>query len=389
VALPLVYNIESVRARWKTTIVAILGIAGTVGVFVAMLALAKGFQATLVTSGSPANAMFRRGGATSEMDSAVSLEEVRLIEDAPEVAKGPDGPLVSAEVVVVATLPLKKSGTDANVQLRGVTPRALAVHDNVKIAEGRFFEPGLLELVVGRSATNSYSGVALGDTVKLGGSDWKVVGVFDAGASALDSEMWADADLVNSTYQRPKGVSQTAVARLSSPNDLDGLRARVEKDPRIQVRPERETDYYAKASQNLTQLITVLGSMVAVVMGIGAVFAALNTMYSSVAERSREVATLRALGFGGGSIVLSFTLEALFIALVGALVGCVAVLPVNGLTTSTLNFQTFSHLAFAFRITPALLGVGVLFALLMGLAGGVPPALRAARMPVTAALRDL
>jgi len=388
-ALPIVYNIESVRVRWKTTIVAILGIAGTVGVFIAMLALAKGFEATLVASGSPLNAMFRRAGATAEMDSAVSLEEVRIIEDAPEVAHGPNGPLVSPEVVVLAAMPLKKSGTDANVQVRGVGPRALEVHDNVRLTEGRYLQPGLFELVVGRNATSSYTGLSLGDTVRLGGSDWKVVGIFDAGGSALDSEIWADADLLNPTYQRPKGISQTVVARLRSEESLAALKARAEGDPRLRARPERETEYYARASQNLTQLITILGSMVAVVMGIGAVFAALNTMYSAVAERSREVATLRALGFGGGSIVLSFTFEALFIAFVGGVVGCVAALPVNGLTTSTLNFQTFSHLAFAFQVTPLLLAGGLAFSLFMGLLGGVPPALRAARMPVTAALRDL
>jgi len=305
------------------------------------------------------------------------------------LAKGASGPLASAEVVVLAALPLKKSGTDANVQVRGVTPRALEVHDNVRVTAGRFFQPGLFELAVGRNATSSYSGLDLGDSIKLGGSSWTVVGIFDAGGSALDSEIWADADLLNPTYQRPKGIAQTVVARLTSEATFDALKARVEKDPRLRARPERETEYYARVSQGMTQLITVLGSMVAVVMGVGAVFAALNTMYSAVAERAREVATLRALGFGGGSIVLSFTLESLFIALVGALLGCAAVLPVNGLTTSTLNFQTFSHLAFAFRVTPPLLGVGILFALLMGVAGGVPPALRAARMSITAALRDL
>jgi putative ABC transport system permease protein len=388
-ALPLVYNVESVRVRWKTTIVAVVSIAGTVGVFIAMLALAKGFQATLITSGSPRNAMFRRAGATSEMDSAVTLDEIRVIEDAPEVAMGSAGALVSPEVVVVAALPLRKSGTDANVLFRGVTPLAPEVHDNVHITQGRFFQPGLFELVAGRNATTSYSGLDLGNAVKLGGNSWTVVGIFDAGGSALDSEIWGDADLVNPTYKRPTGVSQTVVARLQSADDLDKLKARAEGDPRLKARPERETDYYAKTSQNLTTLITILGTMVAVVMGVGAVFAALNTMYSAVAERSREVATLRALGFGGGSIVLSFTFEALFIAFVGAVVGCVAVLPINGLTTSTLNFQTFSHLAFAFQVTPPLLGAGILFALFMGLAGGVPPALRAARMPVTKALRDL
>jgi len=388
-ALPVVYNVESIRVRWKTTIVAITSIAGTVGVFIAMLALAKGFQATLITSGSPQNAMFRRAGATSEMDSAVTLDEIRVIEDAPEVARDSAGALVSPEVVVVAALPLKKSGTDANVLFRGVTPRAPDVHDNVHITGGRFFQAGLFELVVGKNATMSYSGLALDSMVNLGGNSWKVVGTFDAGGSALDSEIWADADLVNPTYKRPTGISQTVVARLESPDALEKLKARAEGDPRLKARPERETDYYAKTSQNLTTLITILGTMVAVVMGIGAVFAALNTMYSAVAERSREVATLRALGFPGGSIVVSFTFEALLIALVGAIVGCLVVLPINGLTTSTLNFQTFSHLAFAFQVTPPLMVVGIGFALLMGLLGGVFPALRAARMPITKALRDL
>jgi putative ABC transport system permease protein len=383
------YNVESVRARWRTTIVAVLGIAGTVGVFVAMLALAKGFELALVTSGSPANAMVRRAGATSEIDSVVTLEQLRAIEDAAEIARTSDGPLVSAEVVAVTTLPLKKSGTDANVQLRGVSPRALAVHDGVHVVEGRFLQAGLYELVAGRSATVSYSNLSLGDSVNLGGSVWKVVGVFDAGGSSFDSEVWADADLVNRAYQRRLGLHQTVSARLVSPDALEALKSRFASDPRMRVQVERETEYYAKASQMMTTLIRVLGGMVAVVMGIGAVFAALNTMYSAVAERSREVATLRALGFPGRTIVTSFTFEALLVAGVGGVVGVLATLPLNGLVTSTLNIQTFSHLAFAFRLTPGLLAAGVGFALLMGLLGGVPPALRAARLPVTVALRDL
>jgi len=387
--LPLVYNLESVRARWPTTIVAVLGIAGTVGVFVAMLALARGFRAALVASGSPQNAMIRRAGATAEMDSVVTLEQLRALEDAQEVRHGPSGPLVSPEVVVIAALPLKASGTDANVQVRGLTPRALDVHDSVRVVEGRFFRPGLFELVVGSSATRSYAGLGLGDTLELGGSRWTVVGVFDAGGSAFDSEIWCDADLLNATYQRPKAIFQTVTLRLRAPAELEALKRRIASDPRMRVQAERETDYYEKSALMMTTLIQGLGMLVAAVMGVGAVFAALNTMYSAVAERSREVATLRALGFGGGSIVLSFSVEALLIALCGGLVGCVAVLPINGLTTSTLNFQTFSHLAFAFRITPPLLALGLAFALLMGLAGGVPPAIRAARLPVAVALRDL
>jgi putative ABC transport system permease protein len=388
-ALPLVYNLESVRARWRTTIVAILGIAGTVGVFVAMLALAKGFQAALITSGDPDNAFVRRAGATSELDSAITIEQLRPLEDAAEVQRAADGPLASPEVVVVAALPLKKTGTDANVQVRGVTPRALQVHGAVKVTEGRFFQKGLLEMVVGRNALRSYVGVAPGDTLKLGGSAWTVVGVMDSNGSAFDSEIWCDADLLNSTFQRPPGVYQSVTLRLTSRDALAALAARVAADPRLKVQVERETDYYAKASRMMTNMILGLGSMVALVMGVGAVFAALNTMYSAVAERTREVATIRALGFGGGSVVLSFVLEALFVSLAGGLLGCLVVLPLNGFTTSTMNFQTFSHLSFAFRVTPLLLGLGLLFALLMGLAGGVPPAVRAARLPVTAALRDL
>ena len=387
--LPLVYNVESVRVRWASTVVAVLGIAGSVGVFVAMLALARGFQAALVSSGSEENTMIRRAGATSEMDSAITLEQLRVIEEAPEIARGEGGPLVSPEVVVVAALPLKKSGTDANVQLRGVTPAALVVHDNVEMVEGRFFTKGLFELVVGKNARGAYRGVDVGDTVKLGGSEWRVVGAFDAGGSAFDSEIWGDADLVNAAYQRPTGVHQSVTARLRTPEALGGLDQRFTAVPRMRVRVERETEYYRKASQMMTTFITVLGSMVALVMALGAVFAALNTMYSAVAERSREIATIRALGFGEGSVVLSFVLEGLMVAAVGGTIGCLAALPLNGLVTQTMNFQTFSHLSFAFRVTPAVIGVGMGFALLMGLVGGLPPAVRAARLPVAAALRDL
>jgi putative ABC transport system permease protein len=389
VALPLVYNLESVKVRWKSAVVAVLGIAGSVGVFVAMLALASGFRAAVVTSGSPQNLMARRGGATSEIDSVVALDQVRAVEDSPEIARGADGPLVSAEVVVIAALPLASSGTDANVQLRGVGARALEIHDHVRIVEGRFFRAGLYELVVGKHAVKSYRGIGLGESVRIGGSAFTVVGIFDSGGSALDSEVWCDADVLIPTFQRPRGIYQTIVARLSDPDSLDAMRARIAADPRLTVRVERETEYWARASQMMTGLIVGLGSLVAIVMGIGAVFGALNTMYSAVAERTREIATIRALGFGAGSIVASFVVEALLISTVGGLLGCVAVLPVNGLTTSTMNFQTFAHMAFAFRITPALLGFGLVFSVFMGLVGGVPPAVRAARLPVTVALRDL
>jgi putative ABC transport system permease protein len=388
VTIPFVYNVRSLRARWTSTVVAVLGIAGTVGVFVAMLSLARGFEATLVASGSERNAIVRRAGATSEMDSGVTLEQVRVIEDAPGVERA-SGPLVSPEVVVIAAFPLKGHDTDGNAQVRGVSPKALAVRPTVRIVAGRFFQPGLTELVVGRNVAGSYVGLELGNTIRFGGGTWTVVGVFDAGGTAFDSELWCDANVLKQVYHRPQNLFQSATVRLTSPDALAGFKDALTVDPRVTVQVDREVDYYAKQSRQLTTLITVLGTIVAVVMGIGAVFGALNTMYSAVAERSREIATMRALGFGSGSVVTSFVVEALCIALVGGLLGCVAVLPLNGLTTGTINWQTFSHLAFAFRVTPLLLVWGLMFALLMGLVGGVPPAIRAARARIAVALREL
>jgi putative ABC transport system permease protein len=389
VAIPLVYNFRSVRARWTSSVVAILGIAGTVGVFVAMLSLARGFKMTLVRSGSPQNAIVRRAGATSEVDGSVSLDQVKVIEDAPGIAREDAIPLVSPEVVVIAAFPLKSSGTDANVQVRGVSPSVLEIRKNVRIVAGRMFDPGLQELVVGKNAVLSYVGLDLGNTVKLGGANWKVVGIFDAGGSAFDSEVWCDSTVLNQTYRRPENIFQSVTVRLTSSAALDSFRRSLTSDPRLTVQVDGERQYYDKQSRTLTTLILVLGTLVAVVMGIGAVFGALNTMYSAVAERSREIATMRALGFGAGSIVLCFVVEGLLISFLGGALGCLVVLPLNGLTTGAMNFQTFTHVSFAFQVTPDLLLAGLAFALLMGLVGGVPPAVRAARRPVAAALRSL
>jgi putative ABC transport system permease protein len=378
-----------VKARWLSAVVAVFGIAGTVGVFVAMMSLARGFQATLVSSGSASNALVLRAGAGSEMSGSVSLDQVRIVEDAPGVARSADGPLVTPEVVVVAAFPLVSTGTDANVQVRGVSSKALQVRNNVKITEGRFFQPGLAELVVGRNVSGAYAGLNLGDSVKFGGGTWRVVGVFDAGGSAFDSEVWCDARVLNQIYHRPDNIFQSVTARLTSPDALQQFKDALSADPRMNVDVSSEVDYYARQSTVLTQVIQVLGGFIAIIMGIGAIFGALNTMYSAVAERGREIATMRALGFAAGSIIFSFMIEALLIAAAGGSLGCLAVLPVNGLTTGTLNFQTFSHLAFAFKITPGLLAAGIGFALIMGLVGGLPPAIRAARRPVASALRGL
>jgi putative ABC transport system permease protein len=388
-SVPVSYNFRSIRARWSSTIVAILGIAGTVGVFVAMLSLARGFKATLVASGSPGNALIMRAGSPSEMMGGVTLDSVRVVQDAPGVARDASGPLVTQENVGVMPFPLISTGTDANVQVRGVAPNVLRIRTFVKITEGRMFQPGLSELVAGKNASRTYAGLTLGNTVNFGGGRWKVVGIFDAGGSSFDSEIWCDATILQRVMKRPPDIFQSVTAHLTSPEAFQQFKDSVTSDPRMNVDVTREIDYYAKQSTVMTRLITVLGGLVAAIMAIGAVFGALNTMYSAVAERGREIATMRAVGFSASNVILSFLFEALLIALVGGIIGCLAVLPLNGLTTQTMNFQTFSSLAFAFKITFGLLALGVLFALVMGILGGMLPAIRAAIRPVAVALREL
>ncbi len=388
-SVPISYNFRSIRARWTSTVVAILGIAGTVGVFVAMLSLARGFKATLVASGSPGNALVMRAGATSEMMGGITLDSVRVIQDAPGIARDNSGPLVTQEVVGVMPFPLLSTGTDANVQVRGVSPNVLRIRTFAKIVQGRMFDPGLSELVVGKNASRTYSGLTVGNTVNFGGGRWQVVGVFDAGGSSFDSEVWCDGSILNKVLKRREDIFQSATVHLASPNSFQQFKDAVTSDPRLNVDVVREIDYYAKQSSTMTRLITILGGLVAAIMAIGAVFGALNTMYSAVAERGREIAIMRALGFSSWNVILSFLFEALLISFVAGLIGCLAVLPLNGLTTNTMNFQTFSNIAFAFKITFDLLLLGLLFALVMGVLGGMLPAVRAALRPVAVALREL
>jgi len=387
--VPVSYNFRSIRERWTSTIVAVLGIAGTVGVFVAMLSLARGFKATLVASGSPGNALVMRAGSSSEMMGGITLDSVRVVQDAPGVARDANGPLVTQEVVGVAPFPLITTGTDANVQVRGVSPNVLTIRPFAKIIEGRMLQPGLSEMVVGKNASKSYAGLTVGNTLRFGGGQWKVVGVFDAGGSSFDSEVWCDAHILAQVLKRPDNIFQSATVHLTSPDAFQQFKDALIADPRLNVDVWREVDYYAKQSTNMTSLITVLGGLVAAIMAIGAVFGALNTMYSAVSERGREIATMRALGFSSWNVILSFLFEALLISFVAGVLGCVAVLPLNGLTTNAMNFQTFSNLAFAFKITFDLLVMGILFALVMGVLGGLLPAIRASIRPVAVALREL
>jgi putative ABC transport system permease protein len=388
-AIPLIYNVRSVRARWTSTIVAVLGIAGTVGVFVAMLSLARGFKATLVASGSPDNALVMRAGSSSEMMGGITLDSIKVIQDAPGIARGSNGPLITQDVVGVMPIPLISTGTDANVQIRGVSPNVLEIRKFVKMSQGRMFNPGMSEIVVGKNASKTYSGLTVGNKIDMAGGHWEVVGVFDANGSAFDSEIWTDSRVLNDILKRPSNIFQSATVHLESASSFQALKDSLTSDPRLNVDVTREIDYYAKQSTTMTTLITVLGGLVAAIMAIGAVFGALNTMYSAVAERGREIATMRALGFNAYSVVFSFLVEALLISFIGGVIGCLVVLPLNGLTTSTMNFQTFSNLAFAFKITPELLVKGVIFALVMGVVGGLLPAVRAASLPVATALREL
>jgi len=389
-SVPVSYNFRSIRARWTSTIVAILGIAGTVGVFVAMLSLARGFKATLVASGSPGNALVMRAGSSSEMMGGITLDSIKVLQDAPGIARDASGtPIITQDVVGVIPVPLISTGTDANVQVRGVSPNVLEVRKFVKIVQGRMFQAGLNELVVGKNATKTYQGLTVGNKIDFAGGHWQVVGVFDAGGSAFDSEVWCDSQIFNQVLKRPANIFQSATVHLASPATFQEFKDSVTKDPRMNVDVWREIDYYAKQSTTMTRLITVLGGLVAVIMAIGAIFGALNTMYSAVAERGREIATMRALGFSTWNVILSFLFEALLISFLGGIIGCLAVLPLNGLTTSTMNFQTFSNVAFAFKITLDLLVMGVLFALVMGVLGGLLPAIRAAIQPVSVALREL
>lgn len=388
--IPIIYNLRSVRERWWANLVAVLAVAGVVAVFIAVLSMAKGFQLTLIESGSDQNALVRRGGATSEMDSFIYLENVKIMSNAAQVARTPhDRPLASPELVVVAAFRHKSSEADAMAQVRGITETAMEVHDKVKIVQGRFLQSGLPELMVGSEASRIYENLGLGASVKLGGRVFIVVGIFSAGGTAFDSEVWADQVILAETYKRPPDLVSSLTLRLRSPNDFDALKETLLKDPRLTVQVDREIDYYRKQSRALTTIIKVLGYLVATVMGIGAIFGAFNTMYATVSTRTRELATLRAIGFKEISILASMMTESAIIACVGGILGAILVLPLNNFTASTLNWQTFSQVAFAFRITPDLILMGILSSVIVGLLGGFIPSLRAARMPLATALREL
>ncbi|MPY90147.1 MAG: FtsX-like permease family protein [Luteitalea sp.] len=382
-------NIRSIPQRFGSSAVAVVGIAGVVIVFVAVLSIGRGFRAAMTTAGDPQTALVMRAGSDSEMSSTIEREHVQIIKDAAGILRGPDGPVASAELFVIVNHPKASTGTDANVPLRGIEPSAFAVRDEVRIVDGRRFETGRNEIIVGRAATGQFEGLEVGRTVRWGQNTWTVVGIFEAGGGISESEIWCDAGVLQPAYRRGN-TYQAVYAKLESPEAFQTFKDALTTDPRLDVDVERETDYYAEQSTVLTQLITTLGFAIAGLMGIGAIFGAVNTMYTAVATRTREIATLRALGFGGGPVVFSVLAESAVLALIGGVLGGLAAWAVfDGVQTSTINWQSFSQVAFAFRVTPELLLQGLFYALVMGLLGGLLPAIRAARLPVVVALREL
>src|SRR3984893_8025411 len=382
------YNLRSLLARKATAAMTLMGIAMVVAVFVMTLSLAQGFRATLVGSGSPQNAIVLRKGATAETVSAVLRSQLPLIESLPQVARAADGQaLASPELVVIISLPRLSDLQPANVPVRGVGPKAFQVRDTIEDAEGRRVTAGTREINVGRLASRRFGGLTLGSDVKFGGASWRVVGIFTAGDASFESEGWGDVDLMMPAFQR--NGYQSVTVKLTDPSAFESFESVIAGDPRLDLRPRREQEYYEGQAETLTTVIRVFGTFVTLILSIGAMFGAMNTMYAAVAYRTREIGTLRALGFSRTRVVTAFLAESVALALVGGLVGCLLALPVHGLSTGTTNFASFSEVAFKFRITPTLLAGGIVFAALMGTAGGLLPALRAARIPIARALREI
>lgn len=382
-------NLRTIPRRLGSSGVAIVGIAGVVVVLVSVLSIATGFTAAMQGSGSPGRALVMRSGADSEMTSGLGGSEVDIIRQAPGLRREGQAALASAELYVIIDLPKKSTGTAANVPMRGVDSQVMAVRDEASIVSGRMLEFGTNEVIVGRGANGQFAGLDVGREIRSGQNTWRVVGVFEAGGGVSETEIWCDARVLQGAYRRGN-TYQTVLARLDSTDSFDTFRDWLTSNPQLNVQVRRETEYYAQQSRALSSLIQGVGFGIAALMGIGAVFGAILTMYTAVSTRSREIATLRALGFNTTSVVVSVLAESLALGALGGVVGGVlAYVGFNGYQTSTINFQTFSQVAFAFQVTPRLLVMGLVYALVMGLVGGLFPAIRAARLPIPTALREL
>jgi putative ABC transport system permease protein len=382
-------NLKTIPQRLASSTVAIVGIAGVVVVLVSVLSIAQGFTAAMLDSGSASRALVMRSGADSEMTSGLAGAAVDVIKQAPGMRRDGQAALASAELFVIIDLPKRSTNTAANVPMRGIEPTALQVRDEVSIVEGRMLQFGTNQVVVGRGASRQFAGLTLGSEIVSGQNRWTVVGIFEGDGGVVETEIWCDARVLQGAYRRGN-TFQTVLARLDSTSSFDTFRDWLTANPQLNVQVRRETEYYAQQSRALSSLIRTIGFGIAALMGIGAVFGAVLTMYTAVSTRSREIATLRALGFNTTSVVVSVLAESLALAATGGAIGGVgAYLAFNGYQTSTMNFQTFSQVAFAFQVTPNLLVMGLTYALVMGLIGGLLPAVRAARLPIPTALREL
>jgi putative ABC transport system permease protein len=387
VALPLSYNVRNLRVRWQVTLLAVMGIALVVSALTVLMAMSEGFATALRSTGRKDNAIVVQRGSGSELTSGVPIDQRNLIIVDERVARGQDGqPLMSPEWVVVLNLP-KKDGQPTNVTLRAVTQKAFEVRGGVELVSGRTFTPGLDEVIVGRKLVDRLQDVGLGKQVKYQRKEFGVVGVFASQGGAFESEIWGDFDVLGQEFQRGAG-SNSLVVRMKDASQIPALDRWIRAQPQMQLQAVEERKYYEDQAGPLARSLRALAMFVAFVMGIGAVFGAMNTMYAIVAQRTREVGTLRALGFKRRAILLAFVIESVCLALVGGAIGCLLAMPMNGFSTGTGQTQSFSEIAFAFRITPQIVTSGMTLAALLGLIGGLLPALRASRLPITTALRE-
>ena len=383
------FGLRTIPERRGAALTAGVGIAGVVAVFIGVLSIAEGFRAAMTVKGAEDVAIVLRSGADNEMTSGLGREEARVITDAPGIARTVDGPMTSAELFVMINLPKRSTGTDANVPFRGVGQAAMAVRGDMKIVEGRNFASGKNEVIAGIGAARSFAGLEVGKKLRVGQNEWEVVGVFSGGGGAAETEIWTDAAVLQPAYNRGDSF-QSVYAKLTSPNAFQQFKDWVTTNPQLKVKALRQAEFLADQSSMLTSFIQNFGVFIAALMALGALFGALNTMYTAVAARTREIATLRALGFGASPVIVSVLIESLVLAVVGGTIGALAAyLAFDGFKAATINWQTFSQVAFAFQVTPRLLVQGLIYALLIGMIGGFFPAIRAARLPVAAALREV
>lgn len=384
--IPIIYNLRSLRQRPVSTLTTALGMALVVAVFIAMNAMANGFHAALVGTGSPENVLLLRKGAQQEMNSGLDRQAASIVAGYPFVATGADGlPMISAETFVVVPLQRADQGGLANVVVRGVSLRAFEVRRGIEITEGRPFRSGAREIVVGATWAKRFPNSAIGNTVAFGGAEWTIVGQFSAGGSSFESEIWGENEQFMPVFRGE--IFQSITFRMADPSAFDGVQSTLENDARLSVDAFREREFYENQSEMLGAVLKFIAVFIASIMAIGAVFGAVNTMYAAVASRGPEIGVLLTLGFRPRSVMSSFLAEAVLIALIGGAIGCLMALPINGLVTSTTNWTSFSEVAFAFRVTPGLLLNGMIFAAVMGVIGGLLPARFAAKQQVVEALR--